>query len=133
MPCQSTSAKRHGRTLKSRGPPRRRKSFALPATETGEPVGATALECSGERLPVEIERAQQERRRWREELNVHAWVLEARQLRVALDLVNHAHLERLLERSAQTRGRATGLARRVAHHDHGAANRHTGLERLQDR
>ena len=57
---------------------------------------------------------------------------QPRQLHVAPDRVDHDQLHRLLQRAAQRRGRARPLVGRVAHDDHGAADRAAERQRLED-
>src|SRR4030095_15118237 len=81
-----------------------RRSPARPRFEAGQRVGAAESEEARHGLRVEIERAEEERRGGREELDVHARVPELRELGVAPDLLDHAQLEAFLEGPAHGRG-----------------------------
>src|SRR5213593_2070726 len=100
--------------------------------EAGFAVGAAERESSRDPVAVELEGAQLECSRRRQQLHVGAGMLEARELDVAADLVKHRGLERFLHGAADRRRRRRVVVRRVAQHDQRAADRRR-LERLEHR
>src|SRR5215831_7678346 len=84
-------------------------SLSRPGVEATERVRLPTIERPRESVGVEVERPQEERSRWCQELHVHLGVLEAGQLGISFDLVDHAELEGALDGGTQGRRRRAAL------------------------